>query len=88
MSGTKRGAGALFALVDPCLDCFRLHANTHNFPSVANAHQDGPTLGVGKCSECFDHFFLKAALEFDKRIFAPINKFQQPDGWRFAGRPA
>ena len=74
------GAGDLFELVDPALNRFGLHGDTHNLPCVANAYQHGTTLRVGKRSECFDYFFLKAAFEFNERTFALADGFQQRGG--------
>ena len=44
--------------------------DTHNLPCIADAHQHGSALGVGKRSECLNHFFLKAAFEFNSRTFS------------------
>ena len=74
------GAGDLFALVDPALNRFGLHRDTHNLPCIADAYQHGAALGVGKRGECLNHFFLKAALEFDSRTFALADRIQQRGG--------
>ena len=79
------GAGYLFALVDPALNRFGLHGHANNCPCVTDAHQHGTALGIGKRGECFDHFFLKAAFEFNKRTFALPDSFQQRGCWKFGG---